>query len=727
MRLEEEKEEENEITRQESSSSSSSSSEDDEGNANVAFIHGNRDFLSNWKKFSRECLQKDLKNANSLALTEKLLSKNPAEYTVWWFRLRCVKWMFDTFDSMERTAGEMRSVERRNSESAENQRFDATKEKLWRTDGERKERIEHLVANEKEIQRFREELIELGVEEVRLEEARAHFRSVDSPLIWYSAETLAKFRSGALTRRMLERGAEECESSDEDGDEEASTTSMARLFWQHSTYEDGLKALTDGGCRRDYIERLRACCEKMREIFPRTKYDILDEEYAFAEAMASKNPKNYQVWNHLRQIASIDDREFCMETSLLDQHSYRRRAFFFQSNVRCDGPFVHHFNDQMRSGAAIRSKYFVENIILFGDDGKKNIHAWTHYVWIAKHIDRNAWLDVFYASEMCVMKDPRNNSAWTARMNYAEFMMMDERENASNIINGWNNSEHLKWFDEDETVAKSIFDDGSSIEEKGFEIIQRETNKNHAMNDSRERSLNGKDFKNICTCAGADYSVWCTPGPRLTPEQFLAFDAVRVMENVLGFDVSLESYANPSFSNFSGKESYAPDSEAAVNYVLGLFALMKKMSGPTLPTFEREMRAAFLKQSEKKINQMNALTKRDYEAKIALGESQKDFPNIRIESEAQFERELNAFRRLKVCANLSAAQVKAFRERLEGKDEEELRTLSSNPSSARDSVEDGLSANAQKSLKRCLVADPVRSNFYKNQFWALKERERSSR
>ena len=76
-----------------------------------------------------------------------------------------------------------------------------------------------------------------------------------------------------------------------------------------------------------------------------------------------------------------------------------------------------------------------------------------------------------------------------------------------------------------------------------------------------------------------------------------------------------------------------------------------------------------------------------------------------------------------MCANLSAAQVKAFRERLEGKDEEELRTLSSNPSSARDSVEDGLSANAQKSLKRCLVADPVRSNFYKNQFWALKERE----
>ena len=134
-------------------------------------------------------------------------------------------------------------------------------------------------------------------------------------------------------------------------------------YWQHATNGDGLKALTNANFQRDHKEYLRKCCEKVREIFPRTKYDILDEEYAFAEAMASKNPKNYQVWNHLRQVASLDDREFLMETSLLDQHSYRRRAFFFQLNVNCDGPFLHHFNDQMRSGAAIRSKYFVENVI----------------------------------------------------------------------------------------------------------------------------------------------------------------------------------------------------------------------------------------------------------------------------------------------------------------------------------------------------------------------------
>ena len=138
----------------------------------------------------------------------------------------------------------------------------------------------------------------------------------------------------------------------------------------------------------------------------------------------------------------------------------------------------------------------------------------------------NAWLDVFYASEMCVWKDPRNNSAWTARMNYAEFMLKDEKENDSNIIKGWNNSEHLKWSvgkKEDaniSNVAKMNFNDASSIEEKGFEMIQQETGV-----DLSSECVDNETIKSICRCAGADYSVWCTPGPRFTPEHFLTYDA----------------------------------------------------------------------------------------------------------------------------------------------------------------------------------------------------------
>jgi len=699
-------------------------------NKNVALIRGNSDFCSDWKLFSLECLGKDLKNAQSLLLTEKLLSRNAAEYTVWWFRLRCVKFMFHAFgNETKKTGGEATTTERGDVKN-ENRFFEATKGKLWRSDRERKEKIERLVASAEEMNRFREELIDLGVDETHVDEAREYFRSVDSPLIWYSAETLAKFRSGALTRKMLERMEEERSSDEEAVEEELPTTS---LFWQHGTCEDGLKALSGANYQRDYIERLRECCEKVREIFPRTKYDILDEEYAFAEAMASRNPKNYQVWNHLRQIATLDDRQFRMETSLLDQHSYRRRAFFFQSNVNCDGPFLHHFNDQMRSGAAIRSKYFVENVILFGDDGLKNIHAWTHYVWIAKNIDPNVWLDVFYATEMCVRKDPRNNSAWTARMNYAKFMIVDERENESNTISGWNNSEHLKWAvgrKDDETSSNSIFNDASSIEEKGVEMITRETSEDHAMDASGEGSVDVEGIRNIYACVGADYSVWCTPGPRFTPEYFLAYDAAVIMEDVLGFDLTSfhnvaketnrEQYENV-LRGFGEDNVYAPDSEAAMNYVLGLFALMKKMSRPTLLACEGELRRAFLEESEKKIHQMNALTKRDYEAKIASNESRNDFTNPRTDTEAaQFERELNAFRRLKVSAKLSAAQVKAFR--LEKGEDEELQSTT-NPSSTTltPEITTRLNANespvnALKSLRRCLITDPVRSNFYRNHF-----------
>ena len=95
--------------------------------------------------------------------------------------------------------------------------------------------------------------------------------------------------------------------------------------------------------------------------------------------------------------------------------------------------------------------------------------------------------------------------------------------------------------------------------------------------------------------------------------------------------------------------------------------------------------------------------------------------NPRADTEAaQFERELNAFRRLKVSAKLSAAQVKAFR--LEKEKDEELQSAT-NPSSTTLTPEMTTSLNANespvnalKSLRRCLVTDPVRSNFYRNHF-----------
>ena len=474
----------------------------------------------------------------------------------------------------------------------------------------------------------------------------------------------------------------------------------------------------------------------MREIFPRTKYDILDEEYAFAEAMASRNPKKLPGLEPPSSNSNLR-RPTISYGNLSLGSTQLSPTGVFQSNVNCDGPFLHHFNDQMRSGAAIRSKYFVENVILFGDDGLKNIHAWTHYVWIAKNIDPNVWLDVFYATEMCVRKDPRNNSAWTARMNYAKFMIVDERENESNTISGWNNSEHLKWAvgrKDDETSTNSIFSDASSIEEKGVEMITRETSEDRAMDESGEGSVDVVEgTRNIYACIGADYSVWCTPGPRFTPEHFLATMPV-IMEDVLGFDLtsfhnlaketSREQYENV-LRGFGEDNVYAPDSEAAMNYVLGLFSLMKKMSRPTLLACEGELRRAFLEESEKKIHQMNALTKRDYEAKIASSESRNDFTNPRADTEAaQFERELNAFRRLKVSAELSAKQVKAFR--LEKEKDEELPSAT-NPSSTTLTPEMTTSLNANespvnalKSLRRCLVTDPVRSNFYRNHFVLLR-------
>ena len=74
------------------------------------------------------------------------------------------------------------------------------------------------------------------------------------------------------------------------------------------------------------------------------------------------------------------------------------------------------------------------------------------------------------------------------------------------------------------------------------------------------------------------------------PGTFSRHDAAVIMEDVLGFDLTSfhniaketnrEQYEN-ILRGFGEDNVYAPDSEAAVNYVLGLFALMKKMSRPT--------------------------------------------------------------------------------------------------------------------------------------------------
>ena len=86
--------------------------------------------------------------------------------------------------------------------------FEATKGKLWRTDREREEKIERLVASAEEMNSFREELIDLGVDETHVDEAREYFRSVDSPLIWYCRRR-RKVEARADERCWRDGGGEE--------------------------------------------------------------------------------------------------------------------------------------------------------------------------------------------------------------------------------------------------------------------------------------------------------------------------------------------------------------------------------------------------------------------------------------------------------------------------------------------------------------------------------------
>ena len=100
----------------------------------------------------------------------------------------------------------------------------------------------------------------------------------------------------------------------------------------------------------------------------------LRDELAFAEAQTTKNPKNYQVWNHARTVLERADASGAMG-------ELRDRAF-------------EHAN------AALML------------DGK-NIHAWSHRAWLVERCD--AWEEEMAFTEEMLAEDWMNNSAWNAR------------------------------------------------------------------------------------------------------------------------------------------------------------------------------------------------------------------------------------------------------------------------------------------------------------------------
>ena len=100
----------------------------------------------------------------------------------------------------------------------------------------------------------------------------------------------------------------------------------------------------------------------------------LRDELAFAEAQTTKNPKNYQVWNHARMVLERADAAGAFE------------------GLR-DGAFAH-------ANAALML------------DGK-NIHAWSHRAWLVERCD--AWEEEMAFTEEMLAEDWMNNSAWNAR------------------------------------------------------------------------------------------------------------------------------------------------------------------------------------------------------------------------------------------------------------------------------------------------------------------------
>ena len=98
---------------------------------------------------------------------------------------------------------------------------------------------------------------------------------------------------------------------------------------------------------------------------------LVDLELAYATAMALENPKNYQVWNHMR---------------LVSQHL---GDVSVERNVRATG----------------------EALAL----DAKNIHAWTHRLWVTRTFPKTTRDAERAFTERMIDEDVRNNSAWNQR------------------------------------------------------------------------------------------------------------------------------------------------------------------------------------------------------------------------------------------------------------------------------------------------------------------------
>lgn len=96
---------------------------------------------------------------------------------------------------------------------------------------------------------------------------------------------------------------------------------------------------------------------------------LFDLEFAYAAAMALENPKNYQVWNHMRLVSAV-----------LGKASAERNLTATKEALDLDA---------------------------------KNIHAWTHRGWVAKSFGLQDAERHF--TEAMIKRDVRNNSAWNQR------------------------------------------------------------------------------------------------------------------------------------------------------------------------------------------------------------------------------------------------------------------------------------------------------------------------
>jgi len=96
---------------------------------------------------------------------------------------------------------------------------------------------------------------------------------------------------------------------------------------------------------------------------------LFDLEFAYAAAMALENPKNYQVWNHMRLVSAV-----------LGKASADRNLTATKEALELDA---------------------------------KNIHAWTHRGWVAKSFGLQDAERHF--TEAMIKRDVRNNSAWNQR------------------------------------------------------------------------------------------------------------------------------------------------------------------------------------------------------------------------------------------------------------------------------------------------------------------------